>query len=83
MEYPPLERLVMIWRLIREDPDCRACQEEMLQAKKRLEEYTDGLSREEHDKYWELPTCISTFHALVMDLVCREMRFPEEDFPVL
>ena len=78
MEYTPMERILRLWELMLRDPDCLACEKEMEEAKQRLEQRTDGLPREEHDAYWEYPTCFGVFHGRFMELVCREMRFPEE-----
>ena len=78
MEYPPIYRLVKLWEIVNADPDCRACQEELRAAKKRLEEHTDGMSKEESKIYWELPTCIHTFLSRVLETATEEMRFPEE-----
>ena len=78
MEYTQMERLQRLWELVREDPDCRCCEAELEQARGRLEARTDQLSREAHDAYWEYPTCFGVFHGRILELVSREMRFPEE-----
>ena len=78
MEYTSDERLVRLWELAYQDPDCQACLNELMQARARLEAHTDRLSREEHDRFWELPVCIPTFFGRVLDLASRRMRFPEE-----
>ena len=81
MEYTPMERMLRLWSLMLKDPDCLACEKEMERAKRRLEKRTNRLSRKEHDEYWEYPTCFGVFHGRFMELVCREMRFPEESAP--
>ena len=78
MEYTQMERMLRLWELIRKDPACSSSEAEMESARLRLEKRTDQLSREEHDAYWEYPTCFGVFHGRFMELVCREMRFPEE-----
>ena len=82
MEYTYEERILRLWQLMLRDPGCLACENEMEEAKRRLEERTDTLPREEHDAYWEYPTCFAVFHGRFMELVCREMRFPEETAPL-
>ena len=79
MEYTPMERMHRLWELVRSDPECQACEKEMTQARQRLEAHTDRLPREEHGQYWEYPTCFGVFHGRLLELVCREMRFPEEE----
>ena len=80
MDYSPAERMARLWALVRQDPDCTACQTEMEEATRRLEARTDHLEREAHDGYWELPVCTHTFFGRVLELAAREMRFPEEGF---
>ena len=79
MEYTPAERMARLWALVRQDPDCAACQTEMEESARRLEARTDHLDREESDGYWELPVCTHTFFGRVLELAAREMRVPEED----
>ena len=43
MNYTPQERLVRLWELAAEDPDCQACQKELLEAKEQLERSTAPL----------------------------------------
>ncbi len=78
MKYPPLYRVVKLWELVNQDPDCLACQKELREAKKRLEERTDGMTKEESLAYWELPTCIHAFFGRVLELAAEQMQFPEE-----
>ena len=78
MEYSPAERLVRLWELAAEDPDCQACQKELLEAKEQLERSTARMDRSRHDKYWRYPGCTHTFCGRVLELAAREMRFPEE-----
>ena len=77
MKSSPMQRLAQLWELVNRDPDCLACQEELEEARARLEQRTEGLSKEEHDVYWELPTCIHTFFSRVLEVAAEEMRFPE------
>lgn len=78
MNYTPQERLVRLWELAAEDPDCQACQKELLEAKEQLERSTARMDRSRHDRYWRYPVCTHTFFGRVLELAAREMRFPEE-----
>ena len=78
MVYTPQERLVQLWKLAEEDPECVACQAEMQQTQQLLEDLTEGMSKEDSLGYWGLPACIHTYFGRVLELASREMRFPEE-----
>ena len=78
MEYTQTERLKRLWELLREDPECKACEKEMERARQRLETHTDRMSKRTHDAYWELPTCTQTFFSRALEIAAREMCFPEE-----
>ena len=78
MNYTPQERLVRLWKLVEQDPDCAACQTDLQEVRQLLEERTNGMSKDESQDYWELPTSIHIFFSRVLELTSREMRFPEE-----
>ena len=78
MEYTPKERLARLWAMAERDPDCQALREEMEEARRKLEERTDRMSKEESLVRWELPTCTHTFFGRILELAAREMRFPGE-----
>ena len=79
MKYTPDERLVRLWELAAKDEDCQACQQELLEAKERLEAHTARMLRRRHDRYWQYPACAHTFFGRILELAAREMRFPEEE----
>ena len=77
MKSSSMQRLAQLWELVNRDPECLSCQEELVEARERLERRTDGLSKEAHDAYWELPICIHVFFSRVLEVAVKEMRFPE------
>ena len=77
MKSSSTQRLAQLWELVSRDPDCLLCQKELEEARERLERRTDGLRKEAHDAYWELPTCIHTFFSRILEIAAEEMRFPE------
>ena len=78
MNYTPQERLVRLWKLVEQDPDCAACQAELQEVRQLLEDRTRDMNKDESQDYWDFPTCIHTFFGRVLELASREMRFPEE-----
>ena len=73
------DRLAKLWKLVEQDPDCVACQADLRQAWGILEDRTKDMTKDDSLEYWSLPTTVQTFYARILELACREMRFPEEN----
>ena len=78
MEYTSAQRLERIWELVREDPECMECFLEMEGSRQKLEKHTDALPPDAGAIYWALPMTQYTFFHRVLEVVCRQMRLPEE-----
>lgn len=78
MEYTSAQRLARLWKLVRTDPECMECFQEMDASRQQLEEHTNALPPEAGEIYWALPVTQHTYFHRVLDLVSRRMRLPEE-----
>ena len=78
MEYTSAQRLERIWELVREDPECMECFQEMERSRQKLEEHTNPLSQDAGEIYWALPMTQYTYFHRVLEMVSRLVRLPEE-----
>ena len=78
MAYTPEERARRLWALVEQDPDCIACRQEMEEARRKLEGFSDKLPFKLGRYLWACPMSIHTYFGRVLELVLREMQFPEE-----
>lgn len=78
MKYTPQERMKRLMELEEADEDCTGARAEIGPAAAMLADYTDTLPKEVGSRLWAYSTALRIYHSRVLELVCEQMRFPEE-----
>lgn len=79
MQYTPEERRKKLNEILEADPDYRTLLEDFEKAKARFEKYTGSQPRNIGKFLWSFPGNAYFLHQRAMELILREMRFPEEE----
>ena len=75
----PYERLTKLLELAESDPDCAACAEDVSCAQALLDDFLKDKAPEDSPICSALPVTLRIYYGRVLELVCREMRFHDED----
>ena len=78
MKLTPIQRRQRLLELMEADPDCRRLLADYRAAQRRFTTMTDRLPRVLREWLWALPGTGYYLHHRVLDLVSRQMCFPEE-----
>ena len=79
MKLTPDQRRQRLLRLMADDPDYARITASLLPAKAWFDKFTGWLPGKLRSRLREYPGMFYFLHQRVIDTVCREMRFPDEE----
>ena len=74
-----LERRQRLLALVKADARCGEMERECRLAQAALEEYSRELPEEQREFLWRYPGAMYYLYHWTMNVVCKHMRFPEEE----
>lgn len=79
MKLTPDERRMRIYAKAMENQQCREFAREYEKAKALCQEYANTMPQEIHDVILGYPVMGYFLHHRLLDIICENMRFPDED----